>query len=498
MHDHLGGKVRASARIRDPIHGYIEMPRPFSLASHHSRNESLAKSIWAVLKLPVFQRLRYISQVGFTPLTFPSATHTRFTHSLGAMSRMDQVISRLRRQEGETSWDRAADTHADHLHGVMCLAALVHDIGHAPFSHQFETAVKAAGGSFNHDVYRMKLVDRYIQPVLEEHMWGDEFWAVRYVLDPSDAQPQTPSWIRQCSGWAKPLLDGILDVDKQDYLMRDAHYTGTPHGEFDHELLVREMRIVKRLDEETGEQTGELGIGLTARGVDAFVDFVRGRTSLYQQVYFHPVTRGFEKRFTEVAKYVAGQEEVASRLIHPINLLFGAASLDSEELLRDWHLCDEARMRVALQQIADTAEDPSAVGHARSLLDRTPLRRIELGTMTDQQFVQELTRLVEEREDEEEPWYVLDNPMQGHKVASKGDITGLATDDGQSVAELLRRRRVRGMFVEDLEPVWRVYFEPDSESLIEQVRDGWTDLPVPARVGACPACGAECTCEEQE
>ncbi|HJJ66814.1 MAG TPA: HD domain-containing protein, partial [Methanocorpusculum sp.] len=171
-------------QIKDPVHGYIEVP----------------DELIPLLDSSLLQRLHYIKQLGFAYLVYPGANHTRFEHSLGAMSLADKVC-------------RTVDL-ADDERILVCSAALLHDIGHGPYSHASER-LRAEFGEFSHDDI-LPFADT-LEPLLAEI--GCDIREVAGIISGNH---------RLAS-----IIHGDLDVDRMDYLLRDAHYSGVPYGTLD-------------------------------------------------------------------------------------------------------------------------------------------------------------------------------------------------------------------------------------------------------------------------
>jgi HD superfamily phosphohydrolase len=178
--------------IQDPIHGYIQL------------NELEAD----LISLPEFQRLRRIKQLGFANLVYPSTTHTRFEHSLGACYLAGRFSDHL---------DLPEDDH-NHLRA----AALLHDLGHGPHSHTSEQILKKHNQS-HEDFSCAKIQSDEISSVLEQHNIDPE-----RVIDLVNGMTELGQ-----------IIAGDIDVDRMDYLMRDAHYSGVAHGTIDAETILR-------------------------------------------------------------------------------------------------------------------------------------------------------------------------------------------------------------------------------------------------------------------
>jgi len=223
--------------IKDPVHGYIEV-EDFALA---------------LLDLPVLQRLRYIKQLGFSYLVYPGANHTRFEHSLGTMFLADVASRRFGLTENE--------------HTLVVAAALFHDIGHGPFSHASEPLMQKYLGCSHDDIEMM----------VEEQAGG--------VLLAQGIDPGELCAVVKGKHYLSGIIHGDLDVDRMDYLLRDAYYTGAPYGSVDAQRLIRHLI-----------RTSE-GTVIDENGVNAAESLLIARTMMRPTVYFHHVSRIAESMF---------------------------------------------------------------------------------------------------------------------------------------------------------------------------------------------------------
>ena len=248
--------------LRDPVHG---------LVAFESEEERVVE---ALMDTPEVQRLRRVRQLGVTALAFPGAEHTRFAHAVGAAFVMKMLVARLRVIHDElpfwhrVSTDRARDALA---------AALLHDVGHGPLSHLFEGAIP---GTPHHEV-----------------------WTERIVLDPSTGVHKVLAGLdSQMPGRVAALVrgehelpylakavSGTFDVDRCDYLLRDAHATGVRYGLFDLDWLLRSLRFAPR----ALNAAPSLAID-GAKGLPAIEGFLIARLFMFQQVYLHKATRAAE------------------------------------------------------------------------------------------------------------------------------------------------------------------------------------------------------------
>ncbi|ELZ02242.1 metal dependent phosphohydrolase [Natrialba chahannaoensis JCM 10990] len=218
--------------IKDSVHDYIE----------------LCPTAEALLDTAPMQRLRYVRQLSTVQLVYPSANHTRFEHSLGVYHLASRAVDQL----------ELDDQLADRLRA----AALVHDVGHGPFGHQTEAAIERHVGR-HHDEIEWLLTDSEVGDVLEEQGLDPE--AVAATVDGR--------------GPLGELVSGSLDVDRMDYLVRDAHHTGVPYGTIDHSRLLYALRTVD------GELALEAGNVATAESA------LIARTLMNATVYGHHVSR---------------------------------------------------------------------------------------------------------------------------------------------------------------------------------------------------------------
>ncbi|WP_306052363.1 HD domain-containing protein [Natronococcus wangiae] len=218
--------------IKDSVHDHIQI-------------DGVAR---ALIDAPEVQRLRRIKQLGTVSLVYPSANHTRFEHSLGVYHLACEALEQLG-VEGR----RAERVHA---------AAILHDVGHGPFSHNLESLTHRRTGRYHDDVHDL----------LENGTVGE-------VLRDRDLDPETVADLVAGEGRFGQLVSGELDVDRMDYLVRDAHHTGVPYGTIDHGRLVRELTFTD----------GELVLG--EGNVQTAESLLVARALMNPTVYSHSVAR---------------------------------------------------------------------------------------------------------------------------------------------------------------------------------------------------------------
>lgn len=237
--------------IRDPIHEYIHVNY---------------KIIWDCINAKEFQRLRRIHQLGATFQVYPTAEHSRFSHSLGVYEIVRRMISEIKELDAVLKEEEKI---------VVLLAGLLHDIGHGPFSHSFEYA-----SGTNHEEFTLQIV-------LEDSEIHQILFAADETLPKQVAAviSHTHSNELLCQ-----LISGQLDADRMDYLLRDAYFTGTSYGEFDLGRILRTLRV------------SENKLVVKESGMHAIEDYIMARYHMYWQVYYHPISRSYEAILTMIFK----------------------------------------------------------------------------------------------------------------------------------------------------------------------------------------------------
>jgi HD superfamily phosphohydrolase len=259
-------------RIRDPLHDLIEF---------NVERSQLEGVLWRVIQTRPFQRLRRIKQLGFSDLVYPGATHSRLLHSVGVFHtarRLMQVIEK---------YLPAKDARVDQA----LAAALVHDLGHGPFSHAFEKIgerfdLKMA----NHEAVSDILIrDSEISKELREMGSG-------FANDVADMVSGSGTHTIYSA-----VVSSQFDADRLDYMRRDRLMTGTQHAGIDFEWLIENLEVgeVEHSVDETRLQPVQTFV-LGRKAIFAAEAYVLGLFQLYPTVYFHKATRGAEKIYTEL------------------------------------------------------------------------------------------------------------------------------------------------------------------------------------------------------
>jgi len=275
--------------LRDPIHQTIEF----------DDDEK------AVIDHPIFQRMRYVRQLGLSYLVYPGATHDRFSHMLGAMHVAGRIWDNVSRVSGEALSEMFSAAEVKYFRRILRFAALLHDVGHAPFSHASEKLMPKFGTlevekSWYKDYDPKRIAEHEDYSVMLIGALGkdpktplslDEAQDIASLLH-HEVKPSA-KWKERFSGkratvhdLLSSLISGELDVDRMDYLLRDAHFTGVAYGFYDMDHLVRNLGVAYL--------NGRPMLTIDSTAMRAFEDFLLARYHMFLQVYHHKTTNGFD------------------------------------------------------------------------------------------------------------------------------------------------------------------------------------------------------------
>jgi len=266
----MAADVRVPKFIRDPIHDIIRIDDPFILQ---------------LLDSAAMQRLRRVRQLGLGQMVYPGAEHSRFTHSLGVYHLASRMMTQIQQATGREVFD--ADTRR-----AVLAAALLHDIGHGPFSHVFERFTKELPGDgkrVDHEQWTIRIVDadEEVHDILESAAPGLAK-NVREIIE----HTYKPHYVTA-------IVSSQLDVDRFDYLLRDSHMTGVAYGRFDLEWMLRTLALSPVPAVSAGEgaeaATVETIVVDGRRGLSTLEEHMLGRHYMYRHVYFHKTIQAAEQ-----------------------------------------------------------------------------------------------------------------------------------------------------------------------------------------------------------
>lgn len=301
--------------VRDPIHGMI----PFS---------SLERE---VINSPAFQRLRRIRQLSWTDYVYPGAMHTRFQHTLGVMhtaSRAyDAIFSDSRSRDILKSAFGIEEDIVGRQRIIIRLAALVHDLGHSPFSHAGEDlfpakpSVKGSGSKplYEHEEYSVGIFEHCIFPLIEHHKdISSRSIGIKEITGLIDKSPANP-----IGALCKDIIAGRMDADRMDYLLRDSYYCGVRYGHYEFDRLLNTICVCE--DNEDGTPL----IGIKEDGLHAAEGLLIARYMMFHNVYYHKTRVIYDFHYKNALKEMLGRLGVFPK---------PSSKLDIEKYLKwdDW------------------------------------------------------------------------------------------------------------------------------------------------------------------
>lgn len=288
--------------FRDPVHGYIHV------------NHQI---VWDCINTKEFQRLRRIKQLGASFQVYPTAEHSRFSHSLGVYEVCRRMLTEV---------DDLNNGISDYDKTLVLLASLLHDIGHGPFSHTFEAVSK-----ISHEKYSEMIIlgDSEINKALR-NVDEDFPQAIADIINHTHKNKLLSQ-----------IVSSQLDADRMDYLLRDAYFTGTSYGSFDLNRILRTMKVA-------GDK-----LVVKESGVHAVEDYIMARYHMYWNVYFHAVSRSYEAILISLFKRMEDLKD--SKLMDDYPLLKDFLNEEEPNIKSHFRL-DEALMLYYFNKMQDSKD----------------------------------------------------------------------------------------------------------------------------------------------
>lgn len=323
---------------RDPVHNIIAL-------SLSQPDDAL---LVRLINTPEFQRLRHIKQLGLALYTFQGAEHSRFTHSLGVMHVMTRVLDHLGKRY----------PISDEARVVARVAAMLHDLGHGPFSHVIEKVLKQ-----NHERWTTRII---ADPQTQVHLQLSAFDAsLPDKIIAAIEHHYRPAFIGD-------LVSSQLDVDRFDYLLRDSLMTGAKYGNYDLEWIIHALEI-----DEQNER-----IYVSANGRFAVEEYLQARFYMFRQVYFHRSLRSAEAVLNSILRR-------AVMLMRAGELRFVVPDSVMERVLKEEELTTAEYLRFddhdVMFHIKQWTREPDAIINdlARRFIERRLFKAIDLETSED-------------------------------------------------------------------------------------------------------------------
>lgn len=369
--------------LKDPVHSYIHI--------HY-------EVIWNCLDSKEFQRLRRIRQLGGDFQVYPTAEHSRFSHSLGVYEIVRRMVTEVKSLCVElTEYEKVC----------VMLAGLLHDVGHGPFSHAFEHIT-----NHSHEEYTAKII-----------LGNTELNAILRAV--SEKLPQDIVSIIQHThenDILNQIVSGQLDADRMDYLLRDSYFTATSYGQFDLERILRTMRVRK-----TNE--GRKVIVVKYTGIHSVEDYIMARYQMYWQVYYHPVARSYEAVFIQLFNRLKDIFKVDKDYFEDMKVLIPFLE-KSEVSVDDYFKLDENSLLYCCALIQDK-EDKIAADLAKRLQNRRLFEYVDY----NEENLAQIKNMLKENNFDERYYLKIENieasvysPYKGRKILIEklnGDIVAL-------------------------------------------------------------------------
>ena len=369
--------------LKDPVHSYIHI--------HY-------EVIWNCLDSKEFQRLRRIRQLGGDFQVYPTAEHSRFSHSLGVYEIVRRMVTEVKSLCVElTEYEKVC----------VMLAGLLHDVGHGPFSHAFEHIT-----NHSHEEYTAKII-----------LGNTELNAILRAV--SEKLPQDIVSIIQHThenDILNQIVSGQLDADRMDYLLRDSYFTATSYGQFDLERILRTMRVRK-----TNE--GRKVIVVKYTGIHSVEDYIMARYQMYWQVYYHPVARSYEAVFIQLFNRLKDIFKVDKDYFEDMKVLIPFLE-KSEVSVDEYFKLDENSLLYCCALIQDK-EDKIAADLAKRLQNRNLFEYVDY----NEENLAQIKNMLKENNFDERYYLKIENieasvysPYKGRKILIEklnGDIVAL-------------------------------------------------------------------------
>ncbi len=386
--------------LNDPVYGFINIPDDI---------------IFDIIEHPWFQRLRRIKQMGLSHLIYPGALHTRFHHSIGAMHLAVNAVQSLRIKDHNIS--------DEELNG-LCLAMLLHDLGHGPYSHNLEGILIP---EVNHEAISLLGMERL------NELFHNKLDTAIAIYNKSYPKP-----------WLSQLVSGQLDLDRLDYLRRDSFYTGVSEGAISVERILKMLNIV------------DSNIVVEEKGIYSIEKFIVARRLMYWQVYLHKTVLAAETMLANTIRYARHLIQQGKNLEgSPALLFFLSHNISDQEFKSDNRIMEKFMTLddfdvFASIKLWQNSDDKVLRFLSQSLTNRRLFRIIMQNDIFEPETIEEIKEKVKYqlKIDEQATKYLVTssevfnrayNPRSPHiKILRKdGNIEAITSISAQLKAELL-------------------------------------------------------------
>lgn len=362
-------KLDRTKVFRDPLYGYITVEY---------------KIIADLIDSKEVQRLRRIRQLSGVSMVFQTAEHSRFTHSLGAYHMANLVLQNVEGIEVLTEYEKI----------VFLISALLHDIGHGPYSHAFEHVMETSHEDMTVGIIKSPLTD------------------VNKILSICDTLATDVASVISHDGkflLLEALVSSQLDVDRMDYLSRDAYMTGAAYGHIDFFRILRSMKIVDKK------------VLVRASGVNSIESYLMSRYHMYFQVYYHPIARSYESILESIYTRIKDLVSMGIDVEAPIETFLKVISNNND--ISSYIELDDAYVNGFVKQLTNS-KDRILNKLANSFVNRNLFDVIELNNEPDPE---DIKKIKESFTDEERKYYYIESSVKGgvYLRSKKSDINDI-------------------------------------------------------------------------
>jgi uncharacterized protein len=348
--------------ICDPIHDLITF-----------ENTSWDRLLLKLINTREFQRLRRVKQLGLSEMVFPGGNHSRFAHSIGVMHNARRFLDRI---------EKLTDKKLDDLHRTAVLtAALLHDVGHGPFSHAFE---KITGD--HHETRTVEIITDHstsVNQVLRDHDFKLPDLLKNFFETDDTGEGQTHESIPR---YLVQVISSQLDADRFDYLVRDSYATGAGYGRFDSKWLIQHLQV----DDSRGR------LYLAGKAYTGAESYVFARYHMYRAVYFHKTTRAAEVMLKLLFQRYKTLVEYNENAVVEAPRAFAAAFRSNSRMpLADYLQLDDHSVS-EFMKACRTVGDPKLKELATGILDRRLYKAIDatVAGISRDDFVEQAKELI--------------------------------------------------------------------------------------------------------
>lgn len=421
-----GGVLIREKLYRDPVHDLIALDK-------NSREDN---TLMALIDCPEMQRLRRIRQMGLAYMTYQGAEHSRFSHSLGAMWVATRILDQLEKEQHV----------APRLRFATRCAALLHDVGHGPLSHVFESFMKVS-----HESWTQRIIldpTSHVNRILKEYHASLPSEVVTIIDGGSH-----PRFLSQ-------IIASQLDADRFDYLLRDSVMTGVKYGIYDFERLLHVLRLDERGD----------NILIAPNGIQAVEKYLQARYHMYSQVYLHKTVRAGERVFGNLLQRAADLVRTPDLLrMWADDPLMTLLTRKTETDLQTYLALDDYAIQSALQRWTDSG-DPILSDLSRRIVERKLFKTLDISRVTNLRAKEKKAKAILTDAGLDPRYYLIfdtsgDTPYKAYDPRKPGGVSHILVDGAGGPRDIYQLSEVVGGLARAAFSVRRVVFPAEANGV---------------------------------